>query len=125
MTIIHNQFQAWMERINKVEKVEIEITAFNFGIFETTQGYSIYLTGSKVFDEQDDDWVCSVDFQPDEKYLNLNLPSIPDKKWEAILLIMETELTNYISSVQFKASILKDAIAITTGFEDGDLIRVK
>jgi hypothetical protein len=49
-----NEFRDWMARLNKAEKPQKDIVAFNYGLFETTEGYTMYLIGVKNFDEDDE-----------------------------------------------------------------------
>ncbi len=85
----------------------------------------IYLTGSKVFDPNDDNWATSTDYQPTEKYLLINPAETVNKEWESVLQKVKTIIENYTRSSLFGQSILKTATAITTGFDDGNLIRIR
>jgi predicted nucleotidyltransferase len=122
---LEESFNQWMSKLNQTENVDSEITAFNFGLFETADGYSIYLIGSKNYDLSDDDWATNVDFEPKDKYLHFDIDLVIDKDWEEILKISVDLIEKYVISDDFKNSILKNATAITTGFDDGDLHRVK
>jgi hypothetical protein len=46
---LEKQFNDWITRLDKTEKVNKIIIAFNFGLIETTEGFSINLIGSKTF----------------------------------------------------------------------------
>jgi hypothetical protein len=61
----------WIDGITKAENPDKTIVAYYFGLFETHDGYTIYLVGSKEYDSEDDDWACNNDFSPSEKYLPL------------------------------------------------------
>ncbi|RDV15471.1 hypothetical protein DXT99_08220 [Pontibacter diazotrophicus] len=118
-------FTNWLDRINKTESVSDSIVAFNFGLFETERSYTIYLIGSETFDEDDDDWATNVDFEPEEKYFELEPSTVNGKDWESVLEVSEGLISEYVNSENFNNSIFKNAEAITTGFDDGDLVRVK
>jgi len=120
-----DQILNWIERINKSKKRNENIVAYNFGLFETAEGYTVYLTGSESFDENDDDWAANIDFEPKEKYLELPSTESKGKDWEEILNVIYKILTDYLQSESFRKSILKDAEVITVGFDDSDLIRIK
>lgn len=122
---LEESFNLWINKLNQTENIETEITAFNFGLFETTDGYSIYLIGSKNYDPTDDDWATNVDFEPKDKYLHFDIDLVIDKDWEELLKISVELIEKYVSSDDFKTSILKNAMAITTGFDGGDLQRIK
>lgn len=118
-------FFDWMSRLNKNESPDNGITAFNFGLFETTEGYVIYLTGANVFDENDEDWATQVDFEPVEKYLIINPDEMSGIEWSKVLDKAVEVITKYLQSNDFRTSILRNAKAVTTGFDDGNLTRIK
>lgn len=119
------QFNKWLDRLNETEKVNEDIVAFNFGLFETNEGYTIYLIGSKTFDPDDDDWALNIDFEPKDKYLAFDKSLVKTKEWEEIQNVSANLITDYVNSDKFENSILNNATAITTGFDDGDLTRIK
>jgi len=45
----------WLLNICDTESPDKSIIGFNFGLFESEDGFTIYLTGSKEFDEDDPD----------------------------------------------------------------------
>ena len=119
------EFNKWISGINKNEKPKDDIIAFWFGLFESANGYTMYLIGSKEFDKNDDDWACNSDFEPKNKYFDLPSDYVFGKNWETVLNDSLSILTEYISSNEFNKSIFKDATAIAVGFDDGDLHRLK
>lgn len=118
-------FNDWMTRLNKAESPGQEIVAFNYGLFETTEGYTIYLIGAKLFDETNEEWACDVDFQPKEKYLPINPNWTRGLKWHQMLDKAVDTISKYMRSKDFEVSILRNAKAVTTGFDDGNLTRIK
>lgn len=122
---VQKQTIEWLNRINNIEQVSEDIIAFNFGIFENSEGYySLYLTGSRFYDPEDDDWACAENFTPAERYLHLKGIFVNDIDWNDLLRDVKEILISYISSTSFKNSILKNAIAITVGFDDGELFKL-
>jgi len=115
-------FNNWLDSILKTEKPDNSIIAYWFGIFESTDGYQTYLTGSKVFDDNDDDWACDVDFAPKNKYFVLGQN---DTDWEVILDQVKKFVTDYFQTPVFKNSFLDKSTAIACGFDGGDLYRLK
>src|SRR5690606_34296565 len=101
------------------------IEGFNFGLIETTNGFEMYLIGSKTFDKDDEDWATNVDFEPKQKYFQFGKEFSTDKDWQYILRISEKLILNYVSSNKFKTSIIANANGITTGFDDGNLTIIK
>lgn len=120
--MIENTFNNWLNQILKTEKPNADIQAYYFGIVETTEGYETYLIGSKEFDEKDDDWACNIDFVPKDKYLTLGQNGVD---WELILVDVKKCIENYIQTPNFKNSFLEKAKAIATGFDGGDMYRIK
>lgn len=119
------QFHQWIERLNQTEHPSNDVIAFNFGLFETIEGFTIYLVGAKKFDAQNDDWVLEPDFEPKEEYLDLHSDELAELEPDEILKRTIDIVTKYVQSNDFKHSILKHAVAITTGFDDGSLKRIK
>jgi hypothetical protein len=117
-----NIFNDWLDQIIKTEKPNADIQAYYFGILETEDGYETYLVGSEEFDEEDDDWACNMDFVPENKYLTLGQNEVD---WELILADVKKYIENYIQTPNFKNSFLEKAKAIATGFDGGDLYRIK
>ena len=117
-------FLAWIEKINQTETINQSIIAFHFGLFEGTNGYMMYLIGSKSFSIEDDDWPTCINFEPKEKYFTLKTKSLTFSNWEGALKQAKTLLANFIKSKEFGQSIFAQAKAITTGFDDGDLLYI-
>ena len=115
----------WIERILETEHPDSSIIAYNFGLFETPEGYSIYLIGSKDFDAEDGDWATGSDFEPKDKYYPLPAKDYKNLKWEQALDKVEQSLREFKKSTTYKQSFLAKAKAVTTGFDDGDLIRLQ
>ena len=74
--ILEEKIEYWLDQMNvETSCLPADIVAFNFGLFETENGYGIYLIGSKSYDEQDDDWACDIDFEPEDKYGSSDISS--------------------------------------------------
>lgn len=122
---IEQTFTEWLEDINQIEKVDNSIIGFNFGLFETTNGFEMYLIGSKTFDKDDEDWAINVDFEPKQKYFLFGKEFSANKDWQDIQKLSEELILNYVNSENFKTSIFAYAKGITTGFDDGNLSIIK
>jgi hypothetical protein len=118
---IEQRFLKWTEKINQTERIDSSIVAYNFGLFESTKGYIMYLIGSKSFDKEDEDWATNVDFEPKEKYFELGKEFSKDKDWQEVLKYSEKLIADFVNSNDFRNSIFGNAKAITTGFDDGNL----
>ena len=119
------EFNSWIEGINKADTPTEDIIAYWFGLFETANGYTMYLIGSKDFDENDDDWACNNDFEPKSKYFDLPSNYVKGKNWQSVLNDSISLVNQFLKSEEFDNSILKNASAIAIGFDDGDLHRIK
>jgi len=115
----------WIQNNNIRTQDLVGIEACNFGIFESTDGYTIYLTGSKEYDPEDDDWSTQIDFEPTNKYLLVPTELTGHLDWMGVLELVENSLNIYLNYNSFTNSQLANIYVITTGFDDGDLTRIK
>ena len=49
------QIEDWLLELSHNEVIPENIVALNFGIFESENGYCVYLIGSESYDVDDDD----------------------------------------------------------------------
>ncbi len=113
----------WLRRILVAEAPPPDVVAFNVGLIETENGYAAYLIGSKSFDPGDDDWACSEDFSPTERYCEIGAGR-SDETWEAVRDRVAEEVRKFLSTPEAQNSFLGRAKAVTVGFDDGDLLRI-
>ncbi|SDE76203.1 hypothetical protein SAMN05216464_10991 [Mucilaginibacter pineti] len=115
----------WIKKISDNSVIEPEVKAIYFGIFETQTGYSLYCTGSIAYDSDNDDWATKIDFDPAPyvKYFAVPAEAIVGKDWNDVLTEVEQALKTIFS--QKSENFLFNNLIITTGFDDGELIRVK
>lgn len=113
--------QDWLKHICTTESPDESIIAFNFGLFETPNGYTIYLVGSTYYDEEDDDWACEEDFVPAKKYCELPTSDFSHLKFDAVQEKLSAILISFMETEVFNNSFLSKATAITIGFDDGNL----
>ena len=114
----------WIKQVSDNCLPGVGVKAINIGIFESESGYSMYLTGSQVYDPDDDDWVLDVDYEPNPslKYLEIPLVLATGIKWDEILVNVQSALKTIVERHD-NLEILKNRV-ITTGFDDGELIRI-
>jgi hypothetical protein len=117
--------QEWLFKMCDTETPDKSIIAYNFGLFETENGYTIYLIGSKEYDKDDQDWATNNDFEPSLKYYPLPTSQYKNLEWEKVLERIKYQLKDFTKTEKFKNSFFAKAKAITTGFDDGDLIKIK
>lgn len=116
------EFNVWLDSIVASEKPDKDIIAYWFGIFESTDGYMAYLTGSKVFDDNDPDWACNVDFVPKNRFLKVGQSNA---ELQTVLEVVKKYLSDYIQTPSYKSSFLEESTAIAYGFDDGDMFRLR
>lgn len=115
----------WITNICLTENPDKKIIAYNFGLFETEEGYTIYLMGSETYNKQNDDWATSTDFSPQYDTYLLPLKEYKNIEWDKTLKKITKELKLFTTTSIFKKSFLAKAKAITVGFDDGDLTLIK
>ncbi|MFA4180761.1 hypothetical protein [Xylanibacter rodentium] len=122
---VETRIYDWLTAIDNKETVPSEITAFNIGIFEQDEGYSIYLTGSEEYDADGDDWACDVDFEPANKYLELSGPGIKAMEWQEFQDMIVKIVSDYLDTSANTSTSVFAGRVVMVGFDDGQLVRVK
>ena len=121
---VYADFVNWLNRVSQSSPPPNNVVAYNFGIFESESGYILYLIGSREYDPDDDDWACSEDYVPVEKYFMLPKNLADGRDWQGVQREVVRIINRFIESPECKESFLAHASAITAGFDDGDLYRV-
>jgi len=112
----------WMKQLCIEESPLENISALNFGIFESSNGYTLYLIGSCNYDADDGDWACNVDYTPKRKYLEIMIGKNMDSK--TFLAEVTIIISNLLLESEIGKSLLFNHRIITIGFDDGDLYRI-
>ena len=113
------EIQYWLQ-IND-EPAPADIVAINIGIFETDEGYSLYLNGSKTYDAGNDDWACNDDCKVEEKYLQLPMSNHTHEDWEEFQQLVKDIVRSYVEvKAQDEKSLFYHKI-VTIGFDEGNL----
>ncbi len=123
--VFKKDFYMWIEKLIKREPIPKSIRGINFGLYETGEGFGMYISGAIEVDETDDDWPCANDYWPKGRYLKTNiLKNI--KSWEVALMITIIVVKDYFNR-NYKSFLEKTGlrtILVTVGFDDGDLYAV-
>ena len=101
------QIEDWLLELSHNEVIPENIVALNFGIFESENGY----------------WACDVDYEPVDKYLNIEGVDVgvdSDKFLNEVITI----LLDIISLEKVSAWLLHTKY-ITVGFDDGVLEKIR
>jgi hypothetical protein len=114
----------WLKRIVEAGAIPSRVVAFNVGLFETPEGFEAYLSGASRYDAADDSWAGEELFTPSERYLPLPAYRYGLTSWETALAAVACALRAALVSPALRDSFFSSAIAVTVGFDDGDLQRV-
>jgi hypothetical protein len=114
----------WLRRVSATETPPASIVALNVGLFETEDGFSAYLTGAEQYDADDPDWACDESFTPRERHIALPVRR-GETKWEQVLEQTARAVRGFLASKEGADTFFSRARAVTVGFDDGDLVRVK
>lgn len=122
---MNKEILEWLKNIEKQDGIPPEeVVAFNFGLIESDQGYLMYLVGGFEYSEEDDDWASLK--VPEKDYRYLRFPDeLQSESWEQILEYSETVLKSLEKDGELSKTLVSKAKAITTGFDDGELIKIR
>ena len=121
---VFEDFSRWLERVGKDSPPPEGIIAYNFGLFEGGDGYTVYLTGSREYDPEDGGWACNEDYVPAEQYFMLPTSSGVRRDWRSVQREVALLVRRFLESPKSANSFLTPSAAVTVGFDDGDLERV-
>lgn len=118
-------FSDWIKKVENENPPGPEIAAINFGMFQSDKGYMIFITGSEIYDANDDDWAGEIDYQPSRanKYFLLPREITAGLKWAKVLEHATNSLKQLIETdpnIPFFANRV-----VTIGFDDGKLTVIK
>lgn len=115
----------WLDRMERKSLVPADIVAFHFGLFESEEGYCIYLIGSAQYDEADDDWACNVNFEPEDNSLELTSREVGNMAWEEFQNAVKEIIAAYIVKAPAESMFRIRQRIVTVGFDDGELEKVE
>jgi hypothetical protein len=118
-------FSEWIKKVENENPPGPKITAINFGMFQSDKGFMAYITGSEIYDKDDDDWAGETDYQPSRANKYFLIPGEITKrlKWAAALELVITTL-NQLVEIEPDRMLFKNR-AVTAGFDDGNLTVIK
>ncbi|MEW4571522.1 hypothetical protein AB1L88_26925 [Tautonia sp. JC769] len=124
MTLIDRDLRAWLYRICRSEKPPSSVVAYNVGLSETAfGGYAASLIGADRYVPDDPDWACDESFAPSERFFPIPAGVFSD--WELVQEAVAAAVRDFVRSPEGDCSFLASAEAVTVGFDDGDLVRVR
>jgi hypothetical protein len=115
----------WIKKIEEENPPAANIAAINFGMFTSDKGYMVYVTGSEVYDPDDDDWAGEIDYQParKNKYLLLPREFTSGLKWKGVLDLVVSALKELAADLPGR--LLFEGRILTAGYDDEALVVVK
>jgi hypothetical protein len=114
----------WLARVTAAESPHAEVVAFNVGLIETQEGFSAYLCGSTEYDEESGDWACEEAWTPSERYFPIPEERYGISDWQSLQSAVVTAVRDALRTDSIARSFLGSAVAVTVGFDEGDLERV-
>lgn len=123
MNDFEHSLRAWLARVCREAKPPSSVVAFNVGLFETADGFSAYLVGADRYDEEDSEWACDETFSPSERYFPIAAGRFSN--WEQVEVAVADAVRAFLQSPEGIGSCLDAAEAVTVGFDEGDLQRVR
>ena len=115
----------WIKQLCIEEAPAENIIALNFGVFESLNGFALYLIGACEYDAEDDDWACSVDYEPKRKYLEIKKSGNTNIDSASFLSEVVEIISSLLSNTEISESRLFCNRVVTIGFDDGELLRIK
>ena len=122
---IKDVIEEWLKKIAAAESMPQDIVAVNIGMFESDNGYGVYMCGFKEYDGEDDDWTCKPEYEPREKYLMLAGRGFESMVWETLLHQMILALKEILEYGCESVRHFFDGRIVTAGFDEDKLFRVK
>ncbi|GAA4034232.1 hypothetical protein GCM10022409_18230 [Hymenobacter glaciei] len=118
-----SELETWLNDVVADENPAEEIIAFRFGLGEVEEGYVLYLAGSKNYNETDDEWAA---FPPEFiAQKELIISANEGEEWYWVILEVIYSLGRTLRKSPIQDSFLGGNIPVYTGFESGDLYRLK
>ena len=115
LTTKFKTLEEWLLNICDKEKPEKSITTYNFGLFESSDDYTIFLVGINKY-AQGQDSVTRIDFEPSSMYYPLPKSEYKNLTREQVQDQLTSLLKNFIKTDTFKNSFLAKAYSITVDF---------
>lgn len=122
---VKDVIEEWLKKIAAAESMPQDIVAVNIGMFESDNGYGVYMRGFKEYDGEDDDWTCKPEYEPREKYLMLAGRGFESMVWETLLHQMILALKEILECGCESVRHFFDGRIVTAGFDEDKLFRVK
>lgn len=122
----YKQFENWLNMLFKQEKVQGNIIAFNFGLYESDDHIQLYISGSTEWDFDDEDWASNNDYFPEGRYPDITLYKVLYSFWEdnfelGLFLTISSTIIFANTYLFANPSKFPQDVILATGFDDGDI----
>ncbi|QJX80244.1 hypothetical protein [Priestia megaterium] len=126
LLIGYEQFEEQLTNLIKRNPLPEDIVAYNFGLYQTSGEFHLYITGSRDWSYEDEDWATNNDYFPEENLSGNSLYRKIYRDWRTsndlglFLSIVSTVMlvNTYITK---NPDMLPNKAVFATGFDDGDL----
>ncbi|MBI1344361.1 MAG: hypothetical protein GC171_15680 [Terrimonas sp.] len=115
----------WLKRLQDTETPYPGVVAYHFGLLDGEDNFYLFLIGSKEYDEDDNDWVFVIDYEPEEKYLAIPPALTKGLILEEMMDQVAAHLEKILSLPEWADLFINKADHITVGFDKTDLIKIK
>ena len=120
------QFENWLNVLFQQEKVQDNIIALNFGLYESEDVIQLYISGSTEWDLNNEDWASYNDYFPEGKYPDITLYKVLYNFREenfVLGLFLTISSTIIFANTYLIANPSKfpQGVVLSTGFDDGSI----
>lgn len=131
------KFDFWLNKLFQINEIPSEINGLYFGLFETSykrwfkmrKTISVYVAGSNSWDKNNPDWACDDIFNPENKYLQLEIIEHiynSEKyniytKYFLVLSVIYIYIKYFFEKSLELEYLINKEINLALGFDDGDL----
>ena len=109
--------QEWLFTICDGNKPEKSIDTYEFGIFESSDNYTMFLVGLNKYDKGDTSFT-RIEFESSNMYFQLPKTEYKNLNRDELVKRLTTELKDFTNTEKFKASFLMNAdsnVLVTNG----------
>lgn len=123
-TEIYIKFENWLDNLLENNDMPADTKAFNFNLYEESEGeyvYGVQIIASDRFDIDDDgDWACYEVWSSEENIFCVSAADEDDKSGQAFQKFISGIVVDYLENGKYK-NILLNSKGIGIGFVDGEI----
>jgi hypothetical protein len=114
----------WLRGVIAAQPPGNDIIAFNIGLFETEDYFCVYLSGAGTYVETSDEWAIQPAYYPTNAFFGLHEQGA-GHTWESCLSEVRDAVSDALKTGLLEGTPLANGRAVTAGFDDGELHRIK